>query len=102
MLPIVAVDLFGSMLVLWFAVHVGALLLQKVLKAQYDCWGAAAVLCLQICDDTLTGFRKRDEADSSDGSESPQRSGPSYTRPTTASAAQGAGRGRSPTRCVAW
>lgn len=64
---------------------------------------AVAVWLQTICDDTLTGFRKREETESSDGSESPQRSGPSYTRPTTASAAQGTGRGRSPVRCgAAW
>lgn len=57
------------------------------------------MLLLQICDDLLTGFRKREEAESSDGSESPTRSGPSYTRPTTASAALGAGNKRASSRC---
>jgi hypothetical protein len=54
---------------------------------------------LQIVDETLMGFRKRDEAESPEPSEGPTRSGPSYTRPTTASAAQGKHKA-SGARCV--
>lgn len=44
-----------------------------------------------IGDETLAGFRKRED---DDGESSPSSSGPSYSRPTTASRAAGGGSGR--------